>query len=404
METAASEYVVALDVGTSRTRCLIAEVTAGLLRVVGRGEEASRGLRRGEVIDLAAAGYAASRAIQIAERHADVEVQTVFLAVGSRHVGFFNNRACVGITREERTITARDVQRALASAHRVPLREDAMPVGSLTCSFAVDDVRHVREPEGMHGARLEAEVHVITDARSTVENLAGCLDPAKLDIEEFVFAPYAAGEAVLDDDEKKLGVALIDIGAGTTGLLVYRDHAPVFSSVVPLGGDHLTNDIAIGMDFGLADATRLKEEHADVGASGIEHPFTFRRPLSGAAYSVDPRRLHAIVEPRVRELLDIVRRELGRAGVRPATIRAVLTGGTSRLPGIDALAGTVLGCPVRIGRPRRNDRAAFGSLGPDLAVAAGLLLVGLRAREHQASPDAAPNPAGRFLSWVRQLF
>ena len=401
METAASEFVVALDIGTSKTRCLIAEVADGAVEIVGRGEEASRGVRRGEVVELQPAGYAAGRAIRAAEEAASVDVQTLFLATGSRHTGFANNRGCVAITREEQTVTARDVQAALAAARRVPLRDELIPIGTLVRSYAVDDVRHVREAEGMHGTRLEAEIHVITDARSTVENMASCVDPARHETEDYVFSAYAAGEAVLDDDEKKLGVAVVDIGAGKTSIILYRDGAPVFSSVVPVGGDHITNDIAMGMELGLADATRLKEDYATVEPARAGTTLSFERVSRPGSFCVEARRLHAIVDCRVHEILDIVRRELMRAGARPATIRVVLTGGTSRLPGLDTLAGTVFGCPVRVGRPALDGGPAMG---PEMATAVGALLVGMQARTRREPVAATGNTAGRVLSWLRQLF
>jgi cell division protein FtsA len=404
MDTAASDFVVALEVGSYRTRCLIAEVGEDGPRIVGRGEEPSRGVRRGEVVDLAAAGYGVDRAIGAAEEEAGVEVQSLFLAAGSRHVSFFNNRACLGITREDRTISRRDVEKVLASARRLPLREDTVQIGALVCSYAVDDVRHVAEPERMRGTRLEAEVHVITDARTTVENLAACVHPERHEIEEYVFAAHAAAEAVLEPDEKKLGAALVDIGAGTTRIILYRDHAPVFSSVISIGGDHITSDVAVGMELGLADAQRLKEQHGTAGPAPIRQHVTFQRLARDGLFSADHRRLHAIVDCRVREILDIVRRELLRAGVRPASVRAVLTGGTSRLTGTDALAQQVLGCPVRVGRPRLHDGDAAGDLGPDLATAVGVLRVGARARRSQTVPVATANPAGRLMSWLRQLF
>jgi len=403
METTASEFAVALDVGSSRVRCLIAEINDGHIEIIGRGEEPSRGVRRGEIVQLAAAGYSVNRAIESAEERAGVEVRSVFLGVGSRHVGFVNNRACIAITREERTVNARDVRNVLAAARRVPLRDDAVAVGTLVCSFAVEDVRQVRDPKGMIGARLEAEVHVITDARTTVENMASCVKATKHRVEENVFTAYAAGEAVLDDDEKKLGVAVIDIGAGRTSIMLYRDRAPVFSSVVPVGGDQITADIAAGTNLGLADAARLKEQHAAVGPIPVGHTITFPSVAHGQTYAVDPRRLHAIADCRVREILDITRRELTRAGVRPASVRAVLTGGTSRMPGLDTLAGTILGCPIRVGRPRCGD-GAFGPMGPEMATVAGILLVGARARTGEKSPVPASNPAGKLFGWLRQLF
>jgi cell division protein FtsA len=401
METAASEYVVGVDIGSSRTRCLIAEIVDGEITITGQGNEPSRGLRRGEVIDVAAAGYAVDRAIQAAEQQADVDVQSVFLAAGSRHTGYVNNRACVGITREEHTVTTRDVQNVLAAARRVPLREDTVAIGTLVRSYSVDDVRHVREPAGMHGTRLEAETHVVTDARSTVENMMAGLDPSKYEVEESVFAGHAAAEAALDDDEKKLGVAIVDIGAGTTSIMLYRDNAPTFSSVVPIGGDHITSDIAVGMDVGLADAARLKENHGSVEAVRPSHAIMFERINKPGSYCVEGRRLHAIVDCRVHEILDIIRRELMRAGVRPATIRVVLSGGSSRLPGLDALAETVLGCPVRVGRPRLSDGPAMG---PDMATVIGLLIAGKQVRDRHLPRAATSNPAGRLLSWLRQLF
>ena len=401
METAASEFVVAVDIGSCRTRCLIAQVLDGQIKIVGRGDEPSRGVRRGEVIEVAAAGYAAGRAIRSAEEEADLDVQSLFLAAGSRHAGFANNRACIGITRAEQTVTARDVQSVLGAARRVPLREDTVAIGTLVCSYAVDDVRHVRKAVGLRGTRLEAEVHVITDARSTVENMAAALDPAKYEVEEYVFSAHAAGEAVLDDDEKKLGVAVVDIGAGTTSIMLYRDHAPVFSSVVPIGGDHITSDIAMGMELVLADATRLKEEHATVEGIRPGGNIIFERIGKPGTFCVEARRLHAIVGCRVHEILDIVRRELMRAGVRPATIRAVLTGGTSRLTGLGALAGSVLGCPVRVGRPALDGGPAMG---PEMAAAVGTLIVGGHARTRQAPLAATSGAARRFFTWLGQLF
>ncbi len=404
MEIAASEFLVALDIGSSQARCLIAELNDHRIQIVGRGAEPSRGVRRGDVIDLPTASYAANRAIQTAEQQASVEVRSLFLAAGSRHVNFVNNRACVAITREERTITARDIQSVLADARRVPLRGDVVSIGCITRSFAVDDVRHVRDPEGMHGARLEAEVHVITDSRTTTENLAACLKTSRIDVEEFVFAPYAAAEAVLSDDEKHLGVALMDIGAGTTGIILYRDGAPVFSSVIPVGGDHISSDIAIGMDFGMADAERLKERHASVGPPPSNQPIAFRRAANEVLYSIDPRRLRAIVEPRVHEILDIARRELVRAGVRPATTRVVLTGGTSRLPGICELASSVLGCSVRIGRPISSPDSLLTGAGPEMATAVGLLLVGMRTRAEAARAVDTPSAPRRLLDLITGIF
>jgi cell division protein FtsA len=400
METATSDFVVGLDVGTSRTRCFVAETADGDAHIIGRGEEPSRGVRRGEVIDLAAASYSVSRAVRAAEEQADVEIQTFFLSVGSRHVNYVNNRACVGITREERTVTARDVHNVLASARQVAARDAAEQIGSLVCSYAVDDVRHVRDPVGMHGTRLEAEVHLITDARTVTENIASCAGQNRYEVEDYVFAPYAAAEAVLEEDERRLGVALVDIGAGTTRIILYRDDAPVFSSVVPVGGDHLTSDVAVGMNLGLADAERLKEQYAAVGQARMSRAVTFSRLASGSTYSVDPRRLRVVVRCRAGEILDIVRRELVRAGVRPASVRAVLTGGTSRLPGLDSLAATTLGCSVRVGRPQFDGQ----TFGPEAATAIGLLHVGMAARKRHALPVSSAGPTGRLLGWLRQLF
>jgi cell division protein FtsA len=402
MENAvSSEFVVALDVGSSRIRCLIGEYQEEALRVVGRGIEQSRGIRRGEVIDLAAATYAVNRAIRAAEEQANVQVQTLFLAAGSRHVNFFNNRVCIGITREDRTINLRDKQKVLAKAKDIPVREDTLPLGTLVCSYAVDDVRQVREPVGMHGTRLEAEVHVITDARSTAENVRAAVDHERYEVEQYIFPAYAAAEAVLDQDLKKLGAAVIDIGAGTTRMILYRDNAPVFSSVVPVGGDHITQDVATGMELGLADAALLKEQHAGVGPARMGQHITFQSLARRTSYSVEPRRLHAIVTCRVTEILDIARRELLRAGVRPASVRTVLTGGTSRLPGIDGLASTLLGGPVSVGRPAHP---ALASMGPEMATVAGMLLVGLDARKEQAEPLVASAGPGRLMNWLRQLF
>ncbi len=400
MDTTDSEFVVALDIGSARTRCLIAELNGDDIRVVGQASETSRGVRRGEVVDLAAARSMTARAIRAAEQQADVEVQTLFLAQGSRHARFFNNRGGVVIARENQTVIARDVKRAVTAAHGGPMPDETQVIGSIVCSYTVDDVRHVRQPVGMHGTRLEAHLHVITDARTTAQNMAACVDQEKHDIEDTIFAPYAAGEAVLDDDEKKLGAAVIDIGAGTTGMMLYRDQSPVFLSVVPVGGDHITSDIAIGMNVGLTEAQRLKDEHAQAGTAPLQQGIVFERFPRGGTVSVDPRRLHCIVDARLREMLDIARREMLRAGVRSPSIRTVLTGGTARLPGIADLAEQILGCPVRIGKPTLGDL----TMGPEMATAAGMLKVGREARKNEIEPEANGSVAHRLLNWLQQLF
>jgi cell division protein FtsA len=403
MDADRNEYVIGLDLGTARTRCLIAEIEPGsdAIRIAGRGDEQSRGMRRGEVVETAAAAYGVRKAIAAAEEQAGLEVKSLLLSAGSRHVDFVSPSACVGITREDRTVQRRDVRSVLESAGRIPLQHDTVALETLVRSYAVEDVRHVRNPVGMRGTRLEAFLHVITDHRAPVENLSACVDADRHRVEQHVFPAYAAAEAVLGDDERKLGAAVVDIGAGTTRILIYADSEPIFSSVVAIGGDHLTNDIAVGMDMNLAEAADLKEAHAAVGPARLNKPVTFRRAGKGFEYSIDPRRLRAIVDCRVGEMLDIVRRELLRAGVRPAAVRIVLTGGTSRLPGLSEFAASRLGCPASVGRPRHP---AFAGMGPELATAAGMLLVGRKVLHEQQVPMERPGALSRVMGWLLQFF
>jgi cell division protein FtsA len=398
-----NEYVIALDLGTSMTRCLIAEIDteADRLAVVGRGEVPSLGMRRGEVVEIAKAKFAVRQAIAAAEEQAKIEVKSLLISAGSRHVDFVGPSGYVGITREDRTVHARDVRAVLADAAKSPLPSGTVALESLVRSYAVEDVRHVRNPVGMRGSRLDVFLHVITDARTPVENLSACVDTEKHHIEQHVFPAYAAAEAVLSDDERKLGVAVVDIGAGTTRILMYLDSEPVFTSVVAIGGDHLTNDIAVGMDLKLGEAAELKEAHALVGATRLNKTIKFRRVAKDFEYEIDPRRLQTIVDCRVEEIFDIVRREMLRACVRPGAVRVVLTGGASRLPGIEELAASKLGCPVSIGRPRHP---AFDRMGPDMATVAGMLLVGRKVLREQQVPAERPSTLARFAGWLGQFF
>ncbi len=372
----------------------------GGLDVVGVGSAPSRGLRRGVVVNIDWTVEAIKQAVSDAELQAGVEVSGVYAGIAGGHIRGVNSRGVVAISGKDREVSTTDVERVVDAARAINMPPDREIIHVLPQTFVVDDQDGVREPIGMSGVRLEAEVHIVTGAVTSVQNVIRSVNRAGLAVRDIVLEPLASAEAVLFPDEKELGVILIDIGGGTTDVALLREGAIWYTAILPLGGDHITNDIAIGLRTPLADAEDLKRRYGCASTAKVPADETVDVPSVGGR---KPRQLSRqvlseIIQPRVEEIFGLVARDLAKAGFQDsATAGVVITGGTSIMQGVPEVAETVFDQPVRRGLPQHVGGLTDAVSSPIHATAVGLALYG--ARRHVIDQVAAE--AGGHGWWSR---
>ncbi|MGQ9524263.1 MAG: cell division protein FtsA [Armatimonadota bacterium] len=404
----AGEIVVGLDVGTTKICTVVAEALPdGEANIIGYGNVPCAGLRKGLVVDMDATAAAIRESTEAAARMSKVDIRSVTVGVTGRHVRSLNSRGSVAITSPSLGITEDDRQQVLLKARELVHPPDQTILHVIPRQYIVDGHGEVRNPVGMSGSRLEVECHVVTAARSFVENVVKCVRQAGLELDDgedgVVLEAVATAEAVLTDDEKRLGVVLADIGGGTTDVAVFTDGAIYHSSVIPVGGEHVTNDIAIGLRLPHPEAVRVKLEYG-LAISDLADPeelIEVHQVGSGTPTVLFRRILGEIIEPRMVELFKRgIRAEVqacGREGLLPAGI--VLTGGASLLPGAVDLASRELGMPARLGLPRCQGELSEVLNGPQYATAVGLAKIA--ARRHALGPE--PQDTGLLSSLGRAL-
>ncbi|HEY8514214.1 MAG TPA: cell division protein FtsA [Candidatus Binatia bacterium] len=403
---------VGLDIGTHKTSVLVAAMHDDGPHVIGLGTAPSQGLKRGVVVNIDSTVHAIQRAVREAEIMADCEIHSVVVSASGSHIRGFNSHGMVAIKSGE--VNAHDVEAVLDAARAVALPMDRQILHVLPQEYIIDDQDGIKQPQGMSGVRLEARVHVLTAASAAVQNVIKCCERSGLEVSQVVLAPLASAQAVLTEEERELGVAMIDIGGGTTDLVVYQGGAVRHTAVLGLGGSHLTNDIAAGLRTPPQEAEKLKQRFGSALASTVADDDMIEVPsVGGRGPRVLARQILAqIIEPRVEEILTLVSQEAVRAGVDGMMASGVvLTGGTASLDGITGLAERVFHAPVRIGAPIQSG-GGLGDIvsGPAYSTGVGLLL-GVGAPGLEVAPAQSNGAQGAFSKvkqrmgdWLRDFF
>lgn len=401
--------VVALDLGTSKVSVLVAESQNGEpLEIIGFGQAPSRGVKRGVIVDIESTTEAIEKALREAEAMAGCEIRSVMCSIGGNHVRGQNSQGVVAI--RDREVTDYDVERVLEAAKAQPIGSDQKLLHPLPQEYLIDDQDGIRFPVGMSGVRLEARVHLLSASQPATQNVIKCVARAGLQIDQLVVEPLASSIAVLTDDEKDLGVLMVDIGAGTTDIAVWSKGALRYTSVLPVAGDQVTSDIAVALRTPTPNAEEIKIKYACAMAALTKPDENIQVPSVGDR---EPRRLARqvlaeVVQPRYEELLTMVLGELRRSGLEnlvPAGV--VLTGGAAKIEGLIELAEEVFQMPVRLGLPKGVTGMADLLSNPIHATGAGLLLFG----QQQNRPRSQPAPTRglgalwqRVLHWIKGEF
>ena len=400
-------YLVGLDVGTSNVCAVVCEShDDGSVDIVGIGVAESRGIKRGVVVNLEAAVESIKKAIEEAELMAGIEVDSVHLALSGPHIKGFNSRGVIAVAGKNREITRDDVRRAIDAAKAVALPTGREILHVLPQDFVVDEQDGIGAPIGMTGARLEVNVHVVTGATSSTQNLIACVNRAGVTVVDTVIEQLAAAEAVLMPDEKELGVAVVDIGGGTADLAIFERGSLWHTGVVAVGGDHFTNDIAVGLRTPIPDAEKVKRKSGCALSSMVDEDDTIEvASVGGRKSRLMPRRiLSEILQPRAEEIFHLVWDEIRRAGYEKSLNSGiVLTGGGSILEGMPEIAEQIFDLPIRRGCPVGVGGLADHVNSPTFATPVGLVLYAHRNRMPEAVRVGA-GTFGRMAGRLRGIF
>jgi cell division protein FtsA len=375
--------IIALDIGSAKTFALVAEASEAGLRYRGHGVAESRGSRKGVIVDLDKAVASIQRAVEQAEQSAGVQVDHAVVSVGGTHIRGITSRSGLVLGSRPREIGREEVRQALDKARSVSLPPDRQVLHLLPQEFILDDQGAIRDPDGMLAAKLEAQVHMITGQGSVTQSVVTAANRAGVEVTDTVYEGLVAGDCVLKSDERELGVVMCDIGAGTTELLVLFEGAVAHSGVVPIGGDHFTNDVAVGLRTPLSEAEKLKRSFGSAVVTMVPEGNELEVPAVGDRTSklVSQRFLAEILEPRATELFEHVRDNLRQGGVLElCAAGSVLTGGGALLSNMAHIAEQTLRKPSRVGLPTPISKMPAQISGPEYSVAIGTILYAHRGR------------------------
>jgi cell division protein FtsA len=410
MAKRSSDIIVGLDIGTTKIAAVVGEITEEGLDIIGLGTHPSRGLKKGVIVNIDSTVAAIRQAIAEAEGMSGCEISQVYVGIAGGHIKGVNSTGTVAV--KDKEVDHGDVSKVLELARAIALPVDRHIVHVLPQEYKIDGQDGVREPLGMCGVRLEARVHIVTAAAAATQNIIKCCHRCDLEVLDIVLEPLASGEAVLEEDEKGLGVALIDVGGGTTDIAVFTEGAVAHTSVIPIGGHQLTSDIAFGLRTPPHEAEKIKHRWGCALASMVREDETIEvASVGGRAPRVLSRQMlcRDIVQPRVEEIFSLIKSEIARLGCEDLLASgAVITGGATQLPGMVELGEEILGLPVRLGVPKGVGGLAEVVKTPGYATGVGLVQYGAMAQQGHAEKamPVQPRPGlwGRMRKAISTAF
>jgi len=403
--------IVSIDIGTTKICVLVAKQNArGEIEIIGIGKSPSHGLRKGVVVDIAKTVDSIKEAVKEAEFVSGHIIENVAVGVSGSHIQSFNSHGAVPIKKGE--VREYDVTNVIAAAKAIPIPEGQQVLHVLPQYFSIDSQERIHNPRGMHGIRLEAQVHIITGSIASVQNIIKCCELSGVKVTDIVLEQLASADAVLSEDERELGVGVLDIGGGTSDFAIYQRAGIRHTMVLPIAGNHFTNDLAIGLQTTLSDAERIKQNYG-IAVAGMlgefeNYEIEIEMVQGNLKHSIQRASLVNIIKPRAHELLSIVNEEVRKYNLRPImTTGLVLTGGGSLLKGMRELAQDIFKMPVRIGVPKTNNILPESLNNPMYATGYGLLLHILKSRNSTINSLTGPLASRIFFrmkSWVSDFF
>ena len=397
--------IVGLDVGTTKICAVVGEVAQDEINIIGIGTYPSIGLRKGVVVNIESTVESIKKAVEEAELMAGCEISSVYAGIAGGHITGFNSHGIVAIKGPE--VTKQDVNRVIDAARAVAIPMDREVIHALPQEFIVDEQAGIQNPVGMAGVRLEAKIHIVTGAVTSAHNIVKCANRSGLDVCDIVLEPLASGEAVLTNEEKELGTALFDLGGGTTDLAVFANKNIKHTFVLALGGNNLTNDVAIGLRAPLAEAEKIKIKYGTCVSMNINSEECIEVPgMGGRKPRKLPRQiLGEILEPRVEEIFTLMKREIYRARMENIIVSGItLTGGSSLLDGITDVAEAIFSVPTRLGRPRGIKGLVDVVNNPRYATGVGLVLYGAKNQDAKKFRIRDNNIFNRVVSRMKRWF
>lgn len=374
-----NDLVVGIDVGTNKICTIVGEVRPESIFVVGVGIEPSRGMKKGIVNDIGQLTTAISASVHKAEKSSGYEIGRAFVSVAGNHIASINSRGVTGIS-GQRGVNLEDIEKALEAARAIAIPHNREVLHVVPRSYSLDGQERVRSPLGMHGFRLEVEAHIITAASTSIANLEQAVEAAGVYVDRFILNPLASGDAILTDQEREMGVVVVDIGGGTTDLAIFIEGTVWHTAVIPVGGDHITNDITYRFPIQFSDAEAVKLQYGHAITREVDPLETLMVKPFGEGYPEEVKRseLAEVIEWRVVEIFELVQKEIKRSGY-DGLLRAgaVVTGGGAQIPGFADVAAGVLGFPVRLGKPEKLTGMADTLRNPAYSTSIGLLRLGL---------------------------
>jgi len=398
--------IVGLDIGTSKVVAIVGEISGDEIEIIGLGSNRSRGLKKGVVVNIESTVHSIQRAIEEAELMAGCEIHSVFAGIAGSHIRSLNSHGIVAIRDHE--VAIGDVDRVIDAARAVAIPADQKILHILPQEFVIDHQEGIKEPIGMSGVRLEAKVHIVTGAVSAAQNIIKCVRRCGLEVDDVILEQLASSYAVLTEDEKELGICLVDIGGGTTDIAVFTDGAIHHTAVIPIAGDQVTNDIAVALRTPTQHAEDIKVQYACALTQLANADETIDVPSVGERPSrrLSRQTLAEVVEPRYEELFTLIQAELRRSGFEDLVAAGiVLTGGSSKMEGVVELAEEIFHMPVRIGIPQHVSGLVDVVKNPIYSTGVGLLLFGRKQMQEGFSPlRASGGLLERMKSWFQGNF